>query len=317
MQDLMIKNIKNKIYTIRNKQVMLDSDLAYLYVVSTKVLNQAVKRNICRFPEEFMFQLTEGELENLKLQTDTLKSNSLRFQNGILKDSLELIEASLRSQNVTLEKGRGKHKKYLPYAFTEQGVAMLSGILRSDIAVSVSIQIINDFVVMKNYRSNNFQIFNRLDRVEIRQLEYDMNFNKIFDALENHKPEQGIFFDGQIFDAHKFISDLISSANESIILIDNYVDYNTLTLFTERNEKVIVDIYTKKITRKLKLDLNKLNKQYSQINVKEFDKSHDRFLIIDKVVYHFGASLKDLGKKWFAFSKLDLDCLDLLKNIKL
>jgi hypothetical protein len=264
---------------------MLDNDLAELYGVETRVLNQIVKRNINRFPERFRFQLTKNEFDNLI------------------------------SQNVTSSWG-GVRKS--PVVFTEQGVAMLAGLLKSDIAVDVSIKIIDAFVAMRQFISKNAQIFSRLDNVEIKQITFEEktneNFNKIFDALETHKPKQGIFYDGQIFDAHKFVSDLINSAKKDVILIDNYVDYNTLLLFSELKNVGVV-IYTKNITDKLKLDIDKFQSQYFKVIVKKLDKSHDRFLIIDKEVYHFGASLKDLGKKWFAFSKLDFSSLDLLHKL--
>ncbi len=298
---LITNNIQNRIHTIRGSQVMLDSDIATLYEVPTKALNQAVKRNSERFPEQFMFQLTEDEFENLRSQIVTSNTKVLR------------------SQIVTLNKGRGTHRKYLPYAFTEQGVAMLSGVLKSDTAVSISIQIMDAFVVMRRFISSNAQIFQRLDFVEKKQIEHDQKFEEIFDAIQNKdiKPEKGIFFEGQIFDAYKFVSDLIRTANKSIILIDNYIDDSVLTLFIKRNKSVQVTIFTKDISKQLSLDLEKYNAQYSPIELKEFKQSRDRFLIIDnKEVYHFGASLKDLGKKWFAFSKFDKEAFKLLDKLE-
>lgn len=302
MTNEIIPTIKEKIFTIRGLQVMLDSDLAELYEVKTKQLNRAVKRNIERFPEKFMFQLTQEEYD------------SLRFQNGTLEN-----KENLRSQIVTLENGRGKHKKYLPYVFTEQGVAMLSGVLRSKVAIKVSIQIMSAFVAMRKIISSNSIIFQRFDDVEKRLLEHDNNFEKVFKAIEEKdiKPDKGIFFDGQVYDAYSFISNLIRTAKESIILIDNYVDDKILTLFLKRNKKVNLKIYTKNITKELKLDLEKHNEQYEKIEIIKFDKSHDRFLIIDdKEIYHFGASLKDLGKKWFAFSKFDKESIEMLKKLE-
>lgn len=283
-------NIKNKIYNLRGMQVMLDEDLAKLYDVETKVLNQAVKRNIERFLDEFMFQLTDLEYK------------------------------SLRSQIVTLEIGRGTHTKYLPYAFTEQGVAMLSGVLKSDVAIRVSIQIISAFVAMRKFITSNAQIFQRLDFVEKKQIEYDQKFEQVFDAIQSKdlKPEKGIFFDGQIFDAYKFVSDIIRTANKSLVLIDNYIDDSVLTLLSKRNKEVKVIIFTKEISKQLSLDLKKYNSQYPPLEIKEFTQSHDRFLIIDnKEVYHFGASLKDLGKKWFAFSKFDKESFLLLDKLNI
>ncbi|AFV98530.1 MULTISPECIES: ORF6N domain-containing protein [unclassified Sulfuricurvum] len=308
------ETIKTKIYTIRGMQVMLDSDLAELYGVETKNLNRAVNRNSDRFPQNFMFQLSEEEHQNLKSQFATSSlSDSLRFQNGTLDD-----EESLRSQFVTLENSRGKHRKYLPYVFTEQGVAMLSAVLRSQSAVQMSIHIINAFVEMRKFISNNALIFQRLDSLEQKQSKTDEKVEAIFNAIEDRsiKPKQGIFYDGQVYDAYLFVSDLIKSAKESIILIDNYVDESVLTLLSKRDMKVNATIYTKNITKQLELDLQKYNTQYPTIELKKFDSSHDRFLLIDeKEVYHIGASLKDLGKKWFAFSKLDMGALNILEKL--
>ena len=277
--------IKDKIYSIRGHQVMLDRDLAELYGVKTKVLNKAVKRNIDRFPPEFMFQLTENEL-------------NLRFQNG------------------TSSWGGSR---YLPYAFTEQGVAMLAGILKSDIAVKISIQIIKQFVEMRKIISSNAQIFQRLDRVEVKLVENDQKFDKVFSALESKEliPNKRIFFDGEIFDAYKFVSDIFRSAKSSIVIIDNYIDDTVLTHLTKKSKNVKVKILMKSISKQLKLDVDKFEKEHFTIEVKLFKRSHDRFIIIDeKDVYHFGASLKDLGKKWFAFSKFDKDALQILEKIE-
>ena len=281
--------IKNKIYTIRGLQVMLDRDLAELYNVKTKRLNEQVKRNLERFPQGFMFQLTNSEFELLRSQIATSSSD----WGGIRK---------------------------LPYVFTEQGVAMLSGVLKSETAVRISIQIMNAFVSMRKFIASNAQIFQRLGNVEKKQIEYDKKFNQIFDAIESKdiKPEKGIFFNGQIFDSYQFVSDIVRSAKKSIVLIDNFVDDTVLTLFSKRNKDVNATIFTKGISKQLVLDLKKYNSQYSQIAIKEFKNSHDRFLIIDnKEVYHFGASLKDLGKKWFAFSKFDKESFKILKRLGL
>lgn len=276
------KHIENKIFTIRGVQVMLDSDLAELYQVETKVLNQAVKRNIDRFPESFRFQLNDEEKSELVTNCD-------RF------DKL-------------------KHSSSNPYAFTEQGVAMLSAVLRSDVAVKTSIQIMQAFVNMRKFLLNNASLFQRLDQLETKQLKTDEKVEKVFKALEAGivQPEKGIFFEGEIFDAYSLVSKIIKSANESIILIDNYVDDSVLTLLTKRDNNVSAFIYTQKITKALRLDLEKHNEQYSSIQVHALKNSHDRFLIIDeKHLYHIGASLKDLGKKWFAFSQMD----DLVQSV--
>ncbi len=285
--------LQGLIYTIRDVQVMYDSDLAELYGVEIKRLNEQVKRNRERFPEEFMFQLTDEEF------------------------------AFLRSQNATLETGRGRHRKYLPYVFTEQGIAMLSAVLRSETAVKISIQIIKAFVAMRKFITTNAQIFHRLDAVEQKQLEQkvetDEKFDRIFKAIESKEitPKQGVFFDGQIFDAYKFVSDLIRRAKKSIIIIDNYIDDSVLLLLTKRKKSVTVKIFTKTISKQLALDIKKFNEQYSAIEIKEFKYAHDRFIIIDdKEVFHFGASLKDLGKKWFAFSKLEKDAFRLMERLE-
>jgi hypothetical protein len=309
------ETIKSKIYTIRGLQVMLDSDLAELYDVESKRLNEQVKRNSDRFPQNFMFQLTEEEHQCLRSQIVTSSSSSsLRFQNGTIDD-----EESLRSQIATLENGRGKHRKYLPYVFTEQGVAMLSAVLRSQTAVQMSIHIINAFVEMRRFISNNALIFQRLDSLEQKQSKTDVKVEAILNAIEDKsiKPKQGIFYDGQVYDAYAFVSDLIKSANDSIVLIDNYIDDTVFTLLSKRDSKVKATIYTKNITKQLELDLQKYNAQYSNIELRRFDASHDRFLIIDgKEVYHIGASLKDLGKKWFAFSKFDIEALNIMGKLK-
>lgn len=277
--------IKNLIYTIRGKQVMLDSDLASLYQVETKNLNKAVKRNIERFPVSFCFQLTEEEVQNLRFQIGT---SSVSYGG----------------------------RRYLPYVFTEQGIAMASAILRSDIAVKVSVEIMEAFVEMRRMLISNASLFHRLDKIELKQLEADQKFEDIFKALESDKlhTEKGIFYDGQIFDAYTFICDIIRSAKISIILIDNYVDDTVLTLLGKRGKSVTATIYTKNISNQLQLDLQRYNSQYPSIDIHTFGQAHDRFLIIDGTeLYHIGASLKDLGKKWFAFSRMDIEVAKMLQ----
>ena len=281
------EEIENLIFTFRDEPVMVDRDLAQLYQVETKVLNQSVKRNLNRFPEMFRFQLNDKE-------RDELVTNCDRFENL-------------------------KHSSVNPYAFTEQGVAMLSAVLRSDIAVEVSIQIIQAFVSMKRFISTNANIFQRLDTVEKRQFIADKKIDQVFKALEDKTitPKEGVFFDGQVFDAYLFISDIIKKAESSIILIDNFIDETVLTMLSKRSEKVSAIIYTKQISKQLKLDLTKHNQQYSKVKIKVMPNSHDRFLIIDnKELYHIGASLKDLGKKWFAFSRMDSLLNDVLVKLK-
>ncbi|HPO57031.1 MAG TPA: ORF6N domain-containing protein [Ignavibacteriaceae bacterium] len=287
-------NIQKKIFTIRNSQVIIDNDLAEFYGVETKRINEQIKRNKERFPSEFVFQLTKEEF-------DTLTAHK-----------------PLRSQNATLEKGRGKHRKYLPYAFTEQGVAMLSAVLKSETAVKMSIQIINAFVAMRRFLVENAGIFQRLDNLEYKQIETDKKFEQIFDSLHSKGNElrHGIFLGGQIFDAYKLVSSLIRKADRSIVLIDNYIDETVLELFSKKKKNVEITILTRNISNALKLDEQKFNSQYPVLTIKEFHMAHDRFLIIDyKEVYHLGASLKDLGKKLFAFSKMDKAALVLLENI--
>jgi len=291
------ENIKAKIYTIRGLQVMLDSDLAELYGVESKRLNEQVKRNIERFPENFRFQLSEEEYQNLRSQFATSSSDNYF------------------TQIITIEHGG---RRYLPYVFTEQGVSMLSTVLKSKIAIQVSIQIIEAFVNMRKFISNNALIFQRLETLENKQSKNDEKFNKLFEALEDKtiKPKQGIFYDGEVFDAYRFVADLIRSAKNKIILIDNYVDDSVLTLFS-KNQNIEVVIYTQTISKQLTLDLEKYNAQYKAIEIKNFKYSHDRFMIIDDVnIYHIGASLKDLGKKWFAFSKLDIESFGVLGRLK-
>jgi hypothetical protein len=279
-----LEHIESKIYTINGMQVMLDEDLALLYGVETKRINEQVKRNIERFPDNFCFRLSSEDI------------------------------SSLKSQNATSSWGG---RRNLPNAFTEQGVAMLSTVIKSDTAVKVSIQIMNAFVAMRRFLSTNAQVFKRLDSLEIKQIETDKKLNHVLNAIESREiqPKQGIFFDGQVFDAYVFVNDLVKSAKKSIVLIDNYIDESVLVLFSAREKGVSLNILTKKVTKKLELDVQKHNEQYPQATVRKFTKAHDRFLIIDgTTVYHFGASLKDLGKKWFAFSKMDISAADMLNE---
>lgn len=279
-------SIESKILNIRNKQVMLDSELAAIYGIETKVFNQAVKRNIERFPDEFRFQLTEEEMNTF-------------------------FKPASRSQFVTLNSSgnlRGSNIKYRPYAFTEQGVAMLSAVLRSETAVKVSIEIMNAFVQMRHYLQENANIISRLTNTETKLLEHDKNFEKIFAALEsNPKPKkEGVFFQGQIFDAYAFFQNIIQKAKKEIILIDGYVDLTVLEQFSKKKSGVQVTIYTDSKTKISALDVQKFNLQYPQLILNHTSKMHDRFLIIDnKTVYHIGASLKDLGKKCFAFELME------------
>lgn len=273
--DQLVMPIENRILTLRGKPVMIDRDLAELYRVETKALNQAVKRNIERFPESFRFQLTELEKEELVTNCD-------RF-NGL------------------------KHSSSNPFAFTEQGVAMLSAVLKSETAVRTSIRIIEAFVAMRNFLINNASIFQRIERLEMKQLKTDEKVDAILDKLsDNDKPKEGIFFNGQIFDAYVLVADLIRQAKTRIILIDNYLDDSVLVQLSKRRPGVTVDIYDGQISRQLKQDVEKHNLQYPGVTLHKYTKAHDRFIIIDEDVYHIGASLKDLGKKLFAFSKMEV-----------
>ena len=282
------ERIEGMIVTVRNVHVIIDRDLAKLYQVNISQMNRQIKRNMDRFPEDFMFQLTKAEYDGLKCQ------------NGI-------------------SNSRGGDRA-LPYVFTEQGVSMLSGILRSEIAIQINIRIIRAFVSMRRFIAANSSIFQRLEKVEYRQFESEYRINELFEKLENKtlQNSQGIFFDGQMFDAYVFIADLIRSASKSVVLIDNYIDETVLTMLDKREKEVEAVIYTKDINRKFSLDLKKHNEQYRPVEVRTFTKAHDRFLLIDEKVYHLGASLKDLGRKWFAFSLMTewtaQDIIDRIQN---
>ena len=295
-----IDDIQSKIYTIRGLQVMLDSDLAKMYDVETKVLNQAVKRNIDRFPEKFCFKITHKEYASLRSQFVTLESNSPK--------SMEKNSSK-----------KGRHSKFEPFVFTEQGVAMLSAVLRSKMAIKASIQIMEAFVAMRKFINQNAEIFYQINSVERKLNEYktetDGKIEKVLSAIESKQiqPKQGIFFNGQVFDAYKFVSDLVRSAKKSITLIDNYVDDTVLTLFSKRKKGVCLKVLTKDVRKQLELDVKKFNTQFPPVEIKEFKDSHDRFLIIDsKEIYHIGASLKDLGKKWVVFSKMNIKTVQML-----
>ncbi len=289
-----VTNIQPMIRIIRGKQVMLDRDLAAIYGVETKRLNEQVKRNIERFPDDFMFQLAKEEFEEWKSQIATSKS-------------------------VTM----GARK--LPYAFTENGVAMLSSVLRSQTAIEANIRIMRAFVSMRRFIATNAQLFQRLETIEYHQLEMkqhqevtDKRIDEIFKRLDADTPPiQGIFYDGQVFDAYRFVSDLIRKAVQSVVLIDNYVDDTVLTLLDKRKKGVSATIYTQSVSSRFQLDIDRHNTQYPSIEVRRFNKAHDRFLLIDDEVYHIGASIKDLGKKWFGFTFMhDITAVELINKIK-
>jgi hypothetical protein len=287
MQNLIINenSIKDKIHTIRNVQVMLDKDLAELYGVETKRINEAVRNNQDKFMSDFYFELTNNEFENLRSKISTANFSKTRTN---------------------------------PKVFTEQGIYMLATILKSKVASQVTVYIIKTFANMRKLISQNISMFERFERIEQRLNIHDENFDKLFEALEDKtlKVKQGIFYNGQIFDAYVFINDLLKLTTNEIILIDNYIDETVFTLFS-KYPNIKVQIYTSNITKQLKLDFEKYQTQYENIDLIQFKNSHDRFLIIDKnEVYHLGASLKDLGKKWFAFSKFEIENLKILDYLK-
>lgn len=273
--ELSNQDIKNLIYTIRGKQVMLDSDVAMLYHYETKRINETVKRNIERFPSEFCFQLNNNEYESLKSQIATSNTRG------------------------------GKQK--LPYVFTEKGILMLSGLLKNEIAIEVSIKIVKAFVEMRKFLMLNGQIFERLTNVEYKLLEHDKKFNEVFNTLQQEENiKQRIFFDGQIYDAYSLIIDIIKKANNKVLIIDNYIDDSILKMLSKKKNNVEVVILTSDKSNIKKLDITKFNQEYPLLKVAKSNRFHDRFIILDnKEIYHLGASIKDLGKKCFAINKIE------------
>lgn len=281
MNEFMLKDekIENLIYEIRGVQVMLDSDVASLYECKnkTKQINLAVKRHKDRFPERFVFQLNYEECKNIsRFQTETLNKH-------------------------------GYNIKYLPYVFTEQGIAMLSGLLKNDIAIQVSINIMNAFVEMRKFLAVNGQLFERLTNVEYKLLEHDKKFDKVFDQLQNEENiKQKIFFEGQIYDAYSLIIYIFKKANKKILIIDNYIDDSVLKMLTKKNKNIEVVILTSDKSNIQKIDIQKFNKEYPILKVAKTNKFHDRFIVIDnKEMYHLGASIKDLGKKCFGINRIE------------
>ena len=304
--DISNEEIKNLIYTIRGKQVMLDSDVAMLYHYQTKRINEAVKRNKERFPENFCFQLTTEEIENIKMSNEVLNFKG--------ENNWSQFATSSKSENI---KHRGK--KYLPYAFTEQGIAMLSGLLKNNIAVQVSINIMNAFVEMRKFLIQNGQIFERLTNIEYKLLEHDKKFNEVFNQLQvEENIKQKIFFEGQIYDAYSLIIDIIKKANKKILIIDNYIDDSVLKMLTKKNNNVEVVILTSDKSNIQQIDIQKFNKEYPILKVAKTNKFHDRFIIIDnEEMYHLGASIKDLGKKCFGINKIeDVEIIEKILNYK-
>ena len=282
------ERIKSLIYTIRGKQVMLDSDVAKLFNYATKDLNRNVKNNIERFPEYYCFRLTEDEYKSLRCKNFTLNKN-----------------------------GRGEHRKYLPYVFTEYGITMLAGLLKSEIAVNISIKIVNSFIEMRKLLNSNGQVFERLTNVEYKLLEHDKKFDKVFNQLQQEDNiKQKIFFQGQIWDSYSLIIDIIKRANKKITIIDNYIDDSILKMLIKKNKNVEVIIITSDKSNIENIDIKKFNKEYPTLKVAKSSKFHDRFIIIDnKELYHCGASIKDLGKKCFAINKIeDINIIDKVLN---
>ena len=291
MNEIAEKEIKieNIIYEIRGKQVMIASDVANLYQTEVKRINEVVKRNSNRFPDDFCFQLTSEEYMTIKK------------------------EISLRSQNATLESnnnGRGKYSKYLPFVFTEYGIMMLSGLLKSDIAAKVNIQIINAFVEMRKYIANN-NYERRIANIETKLIDYDNNFKEIFNKFDT-KINNHLFYEGQIYDAYSLMINIINTSNNNITIVDNYVDKNLLDILSKTNKEIL--IITNKYNNQ---DYEKYRQQYDNIKIKISNSFHDRFIIIDnKILYHSGASFKDLGKKCFAINKIEnKDWLDKLLEL--
>ncbi len=323
-----LENIENLIHIIRGKQVMLDRDLARLYGVETKVLNQAVKRNIERFPKDFMFQLDKEEFENWKSQF--VISNTDEF----LRSQIVTIENEgdgLRSQNVTIDM-RGKHLKYLPYAFTENGVAMLSGVLRSQQAININIQIMRAFNAMRHFIASNAQVFQRLEVMERNQLamnasqaeisshlaENDKKFEEVFRRLDEgeNTPKEAIFFEGKFFEARLLLEQIIKTATKRVIIIDGYIDAETFDMLDVRAKGVTADIYSDGEHKSLR-DMHNAGNGKQPVNTHKWSKSsHDRWVIIDDTLYHCGHSVKDLGKKLSAIMKMDWNPEVVLKEVR-
>lgn len=286
---LNVNYIRSHIYTIRGVEIMLDTDLATMYGVETKQLKRQVKRNIERFPDDFMFELTQDEYK------------------------------SLRCQNGTIENGRGQYTKYLPFVFTEQGVSQLSGILRSQYAIEVNIRIMRAFVAMRRFLSANAGMFQRIERLEQHQMLTDQKVEQVLKRMDELAPTitpEQIFATGCVWDAWNYVSQLIRSAEQRIVLIDNFVDERVLTLLTKRADGVSATIHSR-YTQQFMLDIEKHNEQYEPIEFVQIPhKSHDRFLIIDNDVYLMGASVKDMGTSLCAITKLEMSAETVMMLVK-
>lgn len=276
--------IRDMIYTVRGQQVMLDSDLAELYGVETKALNRAAKRNEGRFPEDFRFKLTKGELDNLRCQIGTLAGQDTDSSIG---------------------------RTYLPHVYTEQGVAMLSGVLRSKVAIDVSVRIMRAFVEMRHFIADNAHMFEQIRSIDHRldslERSTDERFERVFDYMETHEaPSQRVFFEGQVYDAFELLVSLVQRARREIVLVDGYVDTGTLNILAKKRPDISATVWTHPKTRLTKRDVETFNAQYPTLEVRHTASFHDRFLILDGAEgYLIGASLKDAGKKSFAITKLE------------
>ncbi|MDR0220759.1 MAG: ORF6N domain-containing protein [Lachnospiraceae bacterium] len=277
-------DIKNLILTIRGKQVLLDHDVARLYGYETMRINEAARRNIQRFPENFRFQLTETEYKEFLISQNAISSGE--------------------ADNEATNRPHGGRRSR-PYAYTEQGIGMLSGLLKNETAVHVSIGIMNAFVEMRQIIHANKDVFAKLMNIDTKLIEHDQKFGEVFDLLRAPNAiKQSIFYKGQFYDAFKLVIDIFASAKASITVIDNYVDNTLLDMLAHKQPHVSVTVITASTNRLSKQHLQKFEQQYGQIAVVASQVFHDRFVILDdKEVYAFGASLKDLGNKCFEVSK--------------
>ena len=285
MENTLSRSIENRIFTIRGKQVMIDRDVAELFQLPTKRLNEQVKRNVERFPTHYFFRLTKSEKQELVANCDRLS--------GL------------------------KHSTAAPLVFTEYGISMLATLIKGDFAASMSVSIIDTFIKYSKSKRSGEILTARIDLIEMNLSTHEKKIEDILVQLEPYSlKKHGIFFNNQIFDAYVFFSELIQQAKSSIILIDNYIDHTVLLQLAKRKEGVTTTIYTEHIPAALRLDLEKHNAQYPAIDIHRMPHIHDRFLIIDeKELYHIGASIKDLGKKWFAFSRMDSLVEEVLRRI--
>ena len=285
LNPLVDSEVGKMIQVIRDKQVLLDRDLATLYGVETKRINEQVKRNLERFPMDFCFQLTKIEFETWRSQFATSKADR-------------------------------KGLRYAPYAFTEQGVAMLSSVLKSETAIRVNIAIMRAFVAARQILMGNAGLISRISGVEAKLVDHDRKLDEVFEAMyRGELKSKGLFYNNQEFDAYVFVCNLIRRAKKRIVLVDRYVDEKVLAMMLKRGEGVSVTIYTYDKSKIFKVDLATYNAQYAEspLEILPSYGMHDRFLFIDDTAYHFGASLKDLGTNTFFFSKEEFTLEEVLK----